>query len=59
MRKPIPFTELSLKRAIAAADKAGKRLVVQPDGSLSFEEKTRAPATQPEIDLEQEQDVVL
>lgn len=62
MMKPIPFTELSLQRAINAARKAGARLVVRPDGSMVFEDLDGAQSTdnpQPEIALEPEQDVVL
>ena len=35
MTKPLPFTELALRRAIAAAQKAGLYVVgIQPDGTV-------------------------
>lgn len=59
MTRSLPFTEQSLKRAINAARKAGMRLVVQRDGSMTFVNDDKPDNPQPEIDLEQEQDVVL
>jgi hypothetical protein len=43
MTQRLPFTEYSLRRAIAAAQKAGLRVTgIQPDGTLIVRENTDA-----------------
>jgi hypothetical protein len=58
MRRTLPFTESSLRRAIMAARKTGLRVTgIRPDGTLLLEEgKNPQPE---EKDIEREREIVL
>ncbi len=58
MTKPIPFTQARIERAIRAADKLGKVVVMRPDGSIVFEKPTDRPQGEP-VSLAPEEVVVL
>jgi hypothetical protein len=48
MTRRLPFTEYSLRRAIAAAQKAGLRITgIRPDGTLIVRENTDAAVDSP------------
>lgn len=48
MTRAIPFTQAALRRALAAAKKAGMQVVLQPDGSMVFQEAERITITGPD-----------
>jgi hypothetical protein len=53
MTKPLPFTELAVRRAIAAARKEGISFAISiaPDGTITiFQQHTVAPPTVPSQD---------
>jgi hypothetical protein len=58
MTRALPFTQACIERAIRAADKAGKVVVLRQDGSIVLEKPTDRPQGEP-ITLMPEEEVVL
>jgi hypothetical protein len=58
MTRVLPFTQARIERAIRAADKVGKLVVLRPDGSIVFEKRTDHPQGEP-VTLTLEEEVVM
>ena len=54
MTRVLPFTQARIERAIRAADKVGKLVVLRPDGSIVFEKRTDHPREPVTLTLEEE-----
>ena len=49
MTRPLPFTQASVRRAIAAAQKGGLRVTgIKPDGTIIVENDAQPPEKPPE-----------
>jgi hypothetical protein len=51
-RRRLRFTERDLARAIKIAERHGKQVMVQPDGTMVFVDKVQADAIKTDDDIE-------